>query len=106
MTALRFVIIVVTDFVVVVIVVIVNIIILVVAVIFSGSNAVAINVHIHGEGEAPYGGALINGDNLRVGGGDYMSTCPPPSVISHGIGGILIPAKWRDSLKASRWSKR
>ena len=28
------------------------------------------------------------------------------SVISHNSGGILIPLKWRDSLKASRWSKR
>ena len=27
-------------------------------------------------------------------------------VIGHGVGRILIPAKWRDSLKASRWSKQ
>ena len=30
----------------------------------------------------------------------------PSSVIGHGIGGIDIPAKWPDSLKASRRSKR
>jgi hypothetical protein len=28
------------------------------------------------------------------------------TVISHGTGGIDIPAKWRDSLKASCWSKQ
>ena len=27
-------------------------------------------------------------------------------VIGHGIGGVLIPTKWRDSLKASRWCKQ
>ncbi len=28
------------------------------------------------------------------------------SVIGHGIGGKVSQLKWRDSLKASRWSKR
>ena len=28
------------------------------------------------------------------------------SVICHNSGGIFIPAKWRDSLKASCWSKQ
>ena len=28
------------------------------------------------------------------------------SVIGHNSGGIFIPAKWRDSLKASCWSKQ
>ncbi len=28
------------------------------------------------------------------------------SVIGHGIGGIRIPSKWHDSLKASHWSKQ
>ena len=28
------------------------------------------------------------------------------SVIGHSSGGIFIPAKWRDSLKASRWCKQ
>ncbi len=27
-------------------------------------------------------------------------------VIGHSIGGVLIPTKWHDSLKASRWSKQ
>ena len=30
----------------------------------------------------------------------------PFGVIGHSSGGIFIPAKWRDLLKASRWSKR
>ncbi len=48
------------------------------------------------------GNATINrgGGTLSVGGVTLKI------VISHGIGGINIPAKWRNSLKASHWSKR
>ncbi len=35
-----------------------------------------------------------------------MVVVEPESVISHGIGGVHIPAKWRDSLKASCMSKQ
>ena len=37
-------------------------------------------------------------------GGYWQNSCT--SVICHGVGGILIPAKWRDLLKASHWSKQ
>jgi hypothetical protein len=38
--------------------------------------------------------------------GCFQSQTVPGFVISHNSGGILISLKWRDSLKASRWSKR
>jgi hypothetical protein len=53
---------------VIVVVVVVNVVVLVIGVIFVGSNAVAVNMCIHGEGKAPDDNALVDSNNLQVGG--------------------------------------
>ncbi len=62
-----------------VVILVVNVVVLVVVVIFADSKAVAGDVRIHGEGEALYDSALVNGDDLRVGGKILRHPAPVPT---------------------------
>ena len=85
------------DFVIVVVVV-VNVVVLVIGVIFVGSNAVAVNMRIHGEGKAPDDNALVDSNNLQV-GGEIPHHPPPPTPMTMTTARCQVPSPPTETMR-------